>query len=84
MPVFVFFKRNCHIHVLEKNDKEGASSLIEKGFEKQFEEIQSPNQEKALKRFLDIRKDETALEYAFYYGSVLEGLGIPGDFPKTH
>ncbi|MBA7853777.1 hypothetical protein HV318_01750 [Enterobacter sp. RHBSTW-00901] len=57
MPDYCFFQKDKQIIVLERTDVNNASQLLEQGFEKQFEEVSAMNEESALTRFADIRKN---------------------------
>lgn len=74
MPEYCFFKKGNHITALEKTDTTGASALTNKGFEKQFEELNAPNVKRALARFIDIRKEEQTTTHSFVTGAVFASL----------
>lgn len=74
MVDFVFFKKGKQITALEKSDVDGATQLADQGYEKQFEEIDAHDPEKALLRFLDIRNEEVVTEHAFATGAVFSAI----------
>ncbi|CUU25717.1 putative membrane protein (plasmid) [Duffyella gerundensis] len=70
MPDYCFFQKGKDVVVLERSDVENAALLAVKGFEKQFEEIEASNPNRALVRFKALRhEDSTALQT--YSGNVL-------------
>lgn len=74
MPEYCFFKKGNHITALERRDIAGASDLTEKGFEKQFEELNAPDVERALARFADMRKEEQTTTHSFVTDAVFASL----------
>ena len=74
MTDFIFFKKGKQITALEKSDVDGAAQLANQGYEKQFEEIDAPDPEKALLRFADIRNEEVVTEHAFTTGAVFSAI----------
>ncbi len=74
MPEYCFFKKGNHITALERRDIAGASDLTEKGFEKQFEELNAADVKRALARFIDIRKEEQTTTHSFVTGAVFASL----------
>lgn len=74
MPEYCFFKKGNHITALEKTDTAGAFALTNKGYEKQFEELNAPDVKRALARFIDIRKEEQTTTHSFVTGAVFASL----------
>jgi hypothetical protein len=69
MNEYIFFVKGKQIVVLEKSDTETAVSLVAEGFEKQFEEVNAIDQQHALTRFLDIRKEKDIDHHNFLAGA---------------
>lgn len=74
MPEYCFYKKGNHTTALKKTDKAGASYLTAKGYEKQFEELNAPDEKRALARFIDIRKEEQTSTHSFATGAVFASL----------
>lgn len=70
MPDYSFFIKHKDLVVLESSDAKGATQLTEQGFEKQFEEIDSPNAKQALARFNDIRREKQTDHHNFMAGAI--------------
>ncbi|WP_244175128.1 hypothetical protein [Pantoea conspicua] len=54
----------------DRKDTAAAERLKADGYQKQFEEINAPDAERALIRLQDIRKDAADLEYGFLTGGI--------------
>ncbi|XXN66332.1 hypothetical protein ACRQ84_19280 (plasmid) [Enterobacter ludwigii] len=74
MPHYLFFAKDKQIAVLESSDKSGTLQLITQGFEKQYEEIDAVDAERALARFADIRSEEVKTAQAFVTGSAFSAI----------
>lgn len=74
MPEFLIFKKGPQIVAIEKNNQEAASRCIEQGYEKQFEEPNAPDSQRALARFTDIKKEEETAPIAWATGVVFFAL----------
>lgn len=57
MQDYCFFQKGQHYIALERTDVDSAVQLMAQGFEKQFEEVSAQNEQTALARFSDIRKN---------------------------
>ncbi|MEH0885434.1 hypothetical protein [Enterobacter sp. UNJFSC 003] len=57
MQDYCFFQKGQHYIALERTDVDSAVQLMAQGFEKQFEEVSAQNEQTALARFADIRKN---------------------------
>ncbi|TDN55670.1 hypothetical protein [Scandinavium goeteborgense] len=57
MPDYHFYKKNKKIVALETSEKDEAFHLMNQGYQKQFEEVNSINRENALTRLADIRRN---------------------------
>ena len=58
MPEFCFYQKGQRTRALKRSDADAALRLTEQGYEKQFEEINAADEEQALARFADIRKEK--------------------------
>ncbi|WP_258195887.1 hypothetical protein [Pantoea hericii] len=76
MPEYCFFKKGRQITVLERNDSAGAAELSQRGYEKQFEEVTAPDENRALARFHDIRNEDQQSANAFARGEVFAILTV--------
>lgn len=74
MPEYCFYKKGNHITALEKTDTSGAFALTNKGYEKQFDELNAPDVKRALARFIDIRNEEQTTTHSFVTGAVFASL----------
>ncbi|MCS3433447.1 hypothetical protein [Klebsiella sp. BIGb0407] len=70
MRDYCFFQKDDQIIALEIMDVDRAFQLIEKGFKKQFEEVSALNEEKALARFEDIRRNNQTDHKNFLAGAI--------------
>lgn len=70
MPDFFFFKKARHLVAVDRKDEAAVAQLSTDGYQKQFEEINAPDAERALIRLQDIRKDAADLEYGFLTGGI--------------
>lgn len=70
MPDFFFFKKGQQLVAADRKDTAAAERLKADGYQKQFEEINAPDAERALIRLQDIRKDAADLEYGFLTGGI--------------
>jgi hypothetical protein len=57
MPDYCFFQKGQKVIVLERSAADKASQLTTEGYERQFEEVYATNEENALSRFVDIRRN---------------------------
>lgn len=69
-----FFRKGEQIAVLERSEAEKTLLLTDQGYEKQYEEIDSPNAEHALARYAGIRKEERTTEHAFITGTLFSTI----------
>jgi len=69
MPEYCFYQKGKHIVVLEKSDVPGALQLSELGYEKQFEEVSATDQNHALARLADIRREKEIDQHNFISGA---------------
>lgn len=70
MPEFCFYQKGQRARVLKRSDADAALRLTEQGYEKQFEEINAADEEQALARFADIRKEKQIDQQNFLAGGV--------------
>lgn len=70
MPEFLFFKKGRQLVAVDRKDEAASAQLSADGYQKQFEEINAENAERALIRLHDIRKDAADLEYGFLTGGI--------------
>lgn len=68
MPEFCFYQKGQHTRTLKRSDTDAALRLTEQGYEKQFEEINAADEEQALARFTDIRKERQIDQQNFLAG----------------
>jgi len=57
MPDYCFFQKGQHVIALERTNVDSAARLMTQWFEKQFEEVSAENEQNALTRFADIRRN---------------------------
>ncbi|MGL5455253.1 MAG: hypothetical protein ACRC2A_18315 [Enterobacterales bacterium] len=77
MPEFYFYQKGQHTRTLKRSDADAALRLTEQGYEKQFEEINAADEEQALARFADIRKEKQIDQQNFLAGAgVMPLIGI--------
>lgn len=69
MPEYCFYQKGKHIVVLERSDARGALPLSEQGYEKQFEEVSATDQNHALARLADIRREKEIDQHNFISGA---------------
>ncbi|WP_299999477.1 hypothetical protein [uncultured Cedecea sp.] len=69
MRDYCFFQKDNQTIALEVTDTDHAFQLIQSGFEKQFEEVSAMNEQKALKRFEDIRRNNQTDQENFLMGA---------------
>ncbi|MGK9173468.1 hypothetical protein KXR87_09565 [Yokenella regensburgei] len=70
MPDYHFYKKGKHVVAVKGSDAAAASGLTQQGYEKQFEEIDAVNSERALARFSDIRRDKQTDHHNFMAGAI--------------
>lgn len=77
MPEFCFYQKGQHTRTVKRSDVNTALRLTEQGYEKQFEEINAADEEQALARFADIRKEKQIDQQNFLAGAgVMPLIGI--------
>lgn len=77
MPEFCFYQKGQHTRTVKRSDPDAALRLTEQGYEKQFEEINAADEEQALARFADIRKEKQIDQQNFLAGAgVMPLIGI--------
>lgn len=77
MPEFCFYQKGQHTRTVKRSDADAALRLTEQGYEKQFEEINAADEEQALARFADIRKEKQIDQQNFLAGAgVMPLIGI--------
>ncbi|MFA9594485.1 hypothetical protein [Citrobacter telavivensis] len=77
MPEFCFYQKGQHTRTVKRSDAKTALRLTEQGYEKQFEEINAADEEQALARFADIRKEKQIDQQNFLAGAgVMPLIGI--------
>lgn len=77
MVVYSFFVKDDRIFALDNASPDFETrqkNLLDKGFAKQFEELEALSPEAALTRFKDIKGEEDKTEHAFSTGSVFTSL----------
>lgn len=70
MPDYYFFKKDKQTIVLERPDADEAARLTEQGYEKQFEEVSAIDENQALARFADIRREKRIDQHNFLAGAI--------------
>jgi hypothetical protein len=70
MPDYCFFKKDKQTIVLERPDADEAARLTEQGYEKQFEEVSAIDENQALARFDDIRREKRIDQHNFLAGAI--------------
>ena len=70
MPDYCFFKKDKQTIVLERPDADEAARLTEQGYEKQFEEVSAIDENQALARFADIRREKRIDQHNFLAGAI--------------
>ncbi|HCL6626319.1 TPA: hypothetical protein N2R15_001007 [Citrobacter amalonaticus] len=77
MPEFCFYQKGQHTRTVKRSDANTALRLTEQGYEKQFEEVNAADEEQALARFADIRKEKQIDQQNFLAGAgVMPLIGI--------
>lgn len=77
MPEFCFYQKGQHTRALKRSNADAALRLTEQGYEKQFEEVNAADEEQALARFADIRKERQIDQQNFLAGAgVMPLIGI--------
>ena len=70
MPDYCFFQKVKQTVVLERSDTDGTARLTEQGYEKQFEEVSAIDENQALARFADIRREKRIDQHNFLAGAI--------------
>jgi len=70
MQDYYFFQKDDQTIAVEITDIDRTFQLIEQGYKKQFEEISAANEQKALARFKDIRRNNQIDHKNFMLGSI--------------
>ncbi|MFB0712581.1 hypothetical protein ACEU59_15600 [Buttiauxella noackiae] len=70
MPDYCFFKKDKQTIVLERPGADEAARLTEQGYEKQFEEVSAIDENQALARFADIRREKRIDQHNFLAGAI--------------
>lgn len=70
MPEYCFYKKGNQNVALRKSDIKGATLLTRQGFDKQFEEVSAADENAALSRFNDIRKEKRIDQHNFRAGAI--------------
>ncbi|HHQ4313023.1 TPA: hypothetical protein ACSP7Z_003691 [Serratia fonticola] len=77
MVIYSFFVKGEQIVVLDNSVPDFTDNqkhLLDKGYAKQFEELQATSPQAALARFKDIRGEEYKIAHAFTTGGVFTSL----------
>ncbi|WP_311791213.1 MULTISPECIES: hypothetical protein [Pantoea] len=69
MPDYRFYKKGQKVVALKSADAPGAALLLKQGYEKQREEICATNENHALTRFMDIRRENRIDQHNFLAGA---------------
>lgn len=69
MPDYNFYKKGKQTIALERSDENEAFRLLNRGYEKQFEEISAATKKNALTRFSDIRRNNRIDQHNFLAGA---------------
>ncbi|MCV3301131.1 MULTISPECIES: hypothetical protein [Pantoea] len=69
MPDYHFYQKGKQIVALERSEENQAFKLINKGYEKQFEEISATTRKSALTRLSNIRTDNRIDQRNFLAGA---------------
>lgn len=70
MQDYCFFQKDDHTIAVEITDIDRTFQLIKQGYKKQFEEVSAVNEQKALARFEDIRRNNKIDHKNFLAGSI--------------
>jgi len=74
MPEFFFFRKGNTVKALPKSDLQGATQLKQQGYQKLFEEVNARDEQRALARLADIKKEEEMTVHAFMTWPVVVSL----------